>query len=491
MRAEKARRRLSEFVRQAWHVVEPSTLYVHGWHIDAICEHLQAVTSGDIRNLIINIPPRHMKSLLVSVFWPTWVWTKQPETRWLFGSYAESLAIRDSVKCRRIIQSPWYQRQFGHMFKLTGDANLKQRFENDKTGYRVATGVGGSVTGEGGDFLVADDPIKAQDARSDAVLDACIEWWDGAMSTRGNDPKTVARVITMQRLVERDLTGHTLDKMRRGGTHYEQLILPAEYEPRVWVTGLGWKDPRTEPGELLWPERFGPAELAQIKSDLEETGVGPAGQLQQRPAPAGGAIYQKDWWKDGRNRYDPGDRAIINRVIARWLFLDTAYKDKDSSDFTACSVVEMLPDYRIVWREVWRKRLLFPTLVDEIESTAKRYNVDEKLQAIVIEDRASGTSAIQTLQLSTAAWLSSLIVPFNPQGDKAYRARQASLWCERDCVLLPIPSDAAAWLFDFFQELTTFPASAHDDMADTFSMGIIYLENYLAAGWQARNGQTL
>src|SRR6516164_8328554 len=148
---ELASRGLREFVRQAWPVVEPSTPFVPGWHIDAIIEHLEAVSRGQIRNLLINVPPRHMKSLLVSVFWPAWEWIRHPERRWLFSSYGAQLSIRDSVKCRRLIESPWYQRFWGNRFRLTTDQNTKTRFDNDRSGYRIATSVGGAATGEGGD----------------------------------------------------------------------------------------------------------------------------------------------------------------------------------------------------------------------------------------------------------------------------------------------------------------------------------------------------
>src|SRR5215467_3795292 len=148
---EMAARSLREFVRQAWPIVEPSTPFVPGWHIDAIVEHLEAVTRGQIRNLLINVPPRHMKSLLVSVFWSAWEWIRWPERRWLFSSYAAQLSIRDSVKCRRLIESPWYQARWADRFALTSDQNTKGRFDNNRTGYRLTTCVGGAVTGEGGD----------------------------------------------------------------------------------------------------------------------------------------------------------------------------------------------------------------------------------------------------------------------------------------------------------------------------------------------------
>lgn len=158
VKRERAKRSLSYFAKEAWHVIEPGTQYIHGWHVDAISEHLEACTNREIRNLLINMPPRHMKSIMISVFWPVWSWIHKPESRWLFSSYAESLSVRDSVKCRRLIQSPWFQSMFGHIFSLTGDQNEKRRFENDKTGYRLATSVDGSATGEGGDYIVCFSP---------------------------------------------------------------------------------------------------------------------------------------------------------------------------------------------------------------------------------------------------------------------------------------------------------------------------------------------
>src|SRR5437016_131595 len=178
-----AARSLLEFVRQAWPIVEPSTPLVPGWHIDAIIEHLEAVSRGQIRNLLINVPPRHMKSLLVSVFWPAWEWIRYPQRRWLYSSYGAQLSIRDSVKCRRLIESPWYQQRWGDRFALTSDQNTKGRFDNNRSGYRLSTSVGGAATGEGGDRIVCDDPHNVQEAESDSVRKATVDWWDVVMST--------------------------------------------------------------------------------------------------------------------------------------------------------------------------------------------------------------------------------------------------------------------------------------------------------------------
>src|SRR3984957_5528142 len=260
---ELATRSFREFVRQAWPIIEPLTPFVSGWHIDAIIAHLEAVTRGQIRNLLINVPPRHMKSILVSVLWPAWEWILHPERRWLYSSYAATLSIRDSVKCRQLIESPWYQRFWGDRYALATDQNTKTRFDNNRSGYRIATSVGGAATGEGGDRIVCDDPHNAQDAESDSVRQATVEWFNVVMSTRVNDPRTAAKVVVMQRCHQQDLSGHLLEQ---GG--WEHLCLPAEYEGPGKITSIGFSDPRTIPGELLWKERFGPPEIEDLKRSL-------------------------------------------------------------------------------------------------------------------------------------------------------------------------------------------------------------------------------
>jgi hypothetical protein len=173
--AESASRSLGEFVLQAWPIVEPSTPFVSGWHIDAIIEHLEAISRGQLRNLLINVPPRHMKSLLVSVLWPAWEWINWPARRWLYSSYGAQLSIRDSIKCRRLIESPWYRQRWADRFALTSDQNTKGRFDNNRSGYRLSTSVGGAATGEGGDRIVCDDPHNVQEAESDSVRKGTID----------------------------------------------------------------------------------------------------------------------------------------------------------------------------------------------------------------------------------------------------------------------------------------------------------------------------
>src|SRR6266568_5860674 len=174
VKTEKARLSFKAFVMQAWPVLEPSTEFVGGIHVDAICLHLQAVTEGQIAHLIINVPPGHAKSLLTSVFWPAWAWINHPESRWLFSSYREPLATRDSVRCRRLIESGWYQQRWGDRYQLAGDQNQKQRFENDRTGYRVVVPIS-SGTGERGDYVVVDDPHSVDQAESDGARTTAVD----------------------------------------------------------------------------------------------------------------------------------------------------------------------------------------------------------------------------------------------------------------------------------------------------------------------------
>lgn len=445
---------LPAFIEQAWHVVEPAIDYVPGWHLDAIAEHLEAVTRGDIRNLIINIPPRHMKSLSVCVFWPCWVWTERPSLRWLFASYSDRLATRDSLKCRRLIQSPWYQARWGSVYRLTGDQNEKTRFENDKTGYRLATGVGGQATGEGGDVLVVDDPIKARDADSDAVRTSANIWWDETMSTRGNDPKTAAKVIIMQRLHEDDLTGHVLARAE-GGEHYEHLCLPAEYEPRAYASGIGWSDPRTDDGELLWPARFGATELSNLKATLGSYAA--SGQLQQRPTPRGGGMIKRAWW---RFYTTPPER--FDQVVDSW---DMTFKDSKQADFVSGQKWGRVgADAYLLAR--LHDRMDFPATQQAVKNLALRAPI---APAKLVEDKANGSAIIASLRSTVAG-----LIAVEPQGGKQARAAAVSPFIEAGNVYLPDPS-IAPWVEAFISECAAFPLGAYDDDVDSMSQALARL----------------
>jgi predicted phage terminase large subunit-like protein len=469
---ELAIRGLGQFVRQAWAIVEPSTPFVPGWHIDAIIEHLDAVTRGQIRNLLINVPPRHMKSLLVAVFWPAWEWIRWPERRWLFSSYAAQLSIRDSVKCRRLIESPWYQARWGDRFALTGDQNTKGRFDNNKSGYRLSTSVGGSATGEGGDRIVCDDPNNVNEVESDSVRKATNDWFDVVMSTRVNDPKTTAKVTVMQRCHQLDLSGHLLEQ---GG--WEHLCLPAEYEDGRCATSIGWSDPRAAHGELLWPERFGADEIASLKRSLGSYGA--AGQLQQRPSPAEGGLIKRHWWRYyqplGANlppvivRHPDGtDRPIAavllhggrGELIQSW---DCSFKDLETSDYVVGQVWGNMGANFYLLEQV-RGRMDFPATLRAVRGMSSRWPA---ALAKLIEDKANGSAVIQMLTHELGG-----ILPVNPEGGKVARARAASPLIEAGNVYLPHPQ-FAPWVNDFIEECAAFPNGAHDDQVDAMTQALL------------------
>jgi len=224
-----ARDSLAEFVRQAWQIIEPTTPLLWNWHLDAICEHLEAVASGDLTRLVINLPPRSGKSLVASILWPAWVWVKRPSTRWLCASYSASLAIKFSIDRRSVITSHWYQSRWP--VPLSGDQNQKQEFMNDARGHMIATSPSGTATGKGGDIIVADDLQNPEMAESEAERRNVIRFFDETLSTRLDDKRNGRIVVIQQRTHQADLTGHLLEQ--GGWTH---LCLPAEFERRTVIS---------------------------------------------------------------------------------------------------------------------------------------------------------------------------------------------------------------------------------------------------------------
>lgn len=466
VKSEKARRNFGEFIKQAWHVVEPSTPFVSNWHIDAIADHLMAVSRGEIHDLLINMPPRHMKSIEVSVMWPVWEWIDSPHIRWLFASYGAGLSVRDSVKSRRLIQSPWFQANFGDRFALTGDQNAKSRYDNDKTGYRIATSVGGAGTGEGGDRIVADDPHNVNEGESDPIREGTITWWDETMSTRGNDPVTAARVIVMQRVHAKDLSGHVLE---RGG--YEHLCLPAEYErlrpvfvngfqreedPHLHPTSIGFVDPRTEEGELLWPARFTPVALEKLKLNLGSFGV--AGQLQQRPAARSGSILKRGDWQYYK---------VLPELDEKIISVDCTFKDKLTSDYVAIQVWGRKGANKYLIHRI-KERMGFAATTIAIRGVKALHPT---AIAVLIEDKANGSAVIETLKQEISG-----VIPIEPEGGKVARAFAIQPEHEAGNLWLPDPSIDPT-IESFVGTCADFPAVPNDDEVDSATQAINWYRN--------------
>ncbi len=452
---------LRRYVQRAWEIVEPAVEYMHNRHIDAICEHLQAISYGDLQHLIINVPPRFMKSLLVSVMWPTWEWgpLQRPSTRWIFATYAQKLSTRDSLKCRRIIESPWYGGLYGDVFKLTSDQNEKTRFENDKTGYRIATSVDGSATGEGGDRVVVDDPHNVMDTESEASIESTTMWWDEAMSTRLNNLKTGSRVIVMQRIKDTDLTGHLLAEK----SGYEHLMIPMEYEhARSKTTSIGWRDWRKVDGELAWPTRFPADVVRDLKKDLGTYAA--AGQLQQDPAPRSGGMFKAHFWR----YYDLPPMTMVksmDETIASW---DCTFKDGEGTDYVAGHVWGRKGvEYYLLARRFGR--MTFTVTRNTVFQLASEWQ--QYLTATIVEDKANGPAVVNSLQSLVQG-----VIAVTPQGGKTARANVMVPTQEAGQIWLPNPAiPGNEWVRDeFIPIFSRFPKGATDDDVDAASQAIIW-----------------
>lgn len=459
------------FVKRAFPIVETDP-FVDGWHIQAICTYLEKLYYGEITRQIINIPIGHMKSLLVNVFFPAWVWTKDATKKFVFISYAEDLVVRDTGKCKRLIQSDWYQERFGLQLSATPDTTTK--FANINGGWRYAYGLGGAYTGQHGDFVCIDDPLKAGEADSEASRNEVNHKFDDSIYNRMKPDGRL--VIIMQRLHENDLCGHIEEKK----LDFEWLILPAEYEGMArFKSSFGFVDPRTETGQVLWAGRYNRNTIDDFKRTMSERGV--AGQLQQRPAPLGGYIFKKDWF---RTRYPPQD------IRGIYLSVDGAFSTTEESAKSAILVAGLTAEYRLIPIFAWADKVIFPDFVNKIVEVANKYLYN--LYGIVIESKASGISAMQTIKRNYPDTLAGLVHPFNPPANlkKEERAIVASKWCENASVIFPeMTNENKTWLIPLEEEIFNFPSGRYKDLTDCLVQLIFMLENELSDGYLYGQGR--
>lgn len=438
---------LRAFARAAWPIVQPGVALQWGWHCDAICDHLEAVTRGDVRDLVINIAPRHGKSTLVSVLWPAWVWTHAPAHQWLTSSAVGDLAVRDATAARRLIESPWYQERWP--LRMAGDENLKTRYTNEHGGHRITTSTGAGRLGEGGDTLISDDPHRlVRGYVSDTDLDAATLWWDQVMSSRRNHPRHSSRVIIMQRVHESDLTAHCLE---RGYTH---LCLPTEWEPDhpcAWPS-----DPRTDPGALLWPERFGPDQVESARRDLGSYGYN--GQHQQRPAPPEGGMLQRDWWVRMPRSAFPAE---YDEVICAW---DLAFKGGELSDYTAGFAMGRV-GARVYGLGAIHRRMDFTEQLRAVQALRSTWDAG----LVLVEDAANAAALFSVLRDTVPG-----LVPVRARTSKEARAAAWSPGLEAGQMVLP---EGEPWADDLIDECAAFPHGAHDDMVDAWGHGATRLSS--------------
>jgi predicted phage terminase large subunit-like protein len=534
---------LIDFVEAGWSSVDGSQ-YSKSWAIDALCEHLTAVTNDEISRLLINFPPRCGKTLITSVCWPAWTWARRQRTyrsgagvRFLAASYGHSLSVINSTLTRRLVLSPWYQQRWGDRFQFAEDQNTKSRFDLDTGGSRLATSVGGTLLGVGGDVVVLDDPHNTEGVESEAERETTRTWWAELSTTRLNDPRRAAVVVIMQRLHEDDISGKILSD---GDDSWTTLMIPMEYESRRHcVTSIGWQDPRglDDDGEplvnlsdrfprddeaaaildkrentLMWPERFGAKEVAALKA-----GLGPymsSGRLQQSPAPKGGGIFNRDWWgvwESPNNKFPPCEFRLAS--------VDCAFTESEENDPSALTVWGVYRNQqkqrRIVLMHAWRKflrfsapkveRLSVPTVVDGVQWPAdevlpgmpeavvqmrnKNYVRRSKDRWGLVEWIADSCRRFDVHTLLVEAKASGLsaaqelrnrhgregwsIITMPTKGDEVARALAAQPTFSQGMISAPV----YAWADMVINEMATFPKGRHDDLTDSATQAINYLRS--------------
>ena len=426
--------------------------YMPSWHIEVLAAKLQSVRDGRTKRLIVNIPPRHLKSLAASIALPAWLLGHDPTLAIINVTYGQELSDKFARDCRAIMMSAWYRSLFATRL-VSARASL-QELTTTLGGFRMATSVGGVLTGRGADLILIDDPVKPSDAMSESRRTAANEWFDGTLYSRLNDKAKGAIVIVMQRLHQDDLVGHVL---RREG--WEILSFPAIAETdevHVVETPFGRKEFRRLSGAALHSERESLETLAHIRATIGEYNF--AGQYQQTPAPAGGGMVKEAWFR----RYRLSDRPEkFDRIIQSW---DTANKPTELADYSVCTTWGLKgPNFYLL--NVLRKKLAFPDLKRAVVEQDRLF----RPEVILIEDKASGTQLIQDL---IEAGLSR-VTRYKPEGDKIMRLHAQTATIENGFVYLP---EEAHWLADYISELTMFPAGRHDDQVDSTAQALSWIK---------------
>lgn len=481
---------LHAFVQRFWHCVEPDKAFEDNWHIRVICQHLEALERGEFRNLIINVPPGTSKSTLVSVMFPAWVWARSASKRIFGASYSEPLSLRDSMLCRDIILDEEYQRLFPHVRIKRGE-DAKGKYGLTEGGWRIATTVKGRGTGEHPHYKIIDDPHNVKQSESDVERQQALDWFSGTLSSRGL-MLNAATILIMQRLHAKDLTGYIM-ALPTYKEEWVHVVIPMKHEVgrELPAHKLDWVDPRTKQDELLWPKVYTPAKVKNLAGELGEYRA--AGQLQQRPSPAGGGIIKTEFfqlWAASKPLPD------LHFVLQSY---DTAFTATTDNDPTACTVwgvgMHESGPYKgetfAILLDAWTEHMKYPALrhkvLDDWKATyggvLQRNGEKDPLHParradlILLEEKGSGISLKQDLQVARLP-----VHGYNPgHADKIARAHIASPLLEAENFYVleskKEPGKPVTWARPFFTQCEEFPNGENDDYVDTFTQAAIYLRD--------------
>ena len=487
---------LYSFLQHAWPYMETGT-FTPNWHLKMLSEILEEVFRGNIRRLVINIPPRYGKTSLVSVAFPAWCWIQNPQTRLYFCSYAQKIVTSPSQKCRRLILSEWYQSHWGDKVTISPSQKAKGTFENTAGGRRDTTSVGSSISGLGGDILIADDQNNPKDVESEAKMHSTNLWWRDVWQSRLDDAKAGAMIEVQQRVSEKDITALILKQDKDG--LWTKVILPACFEPSrrcvVKAAGKTWKDPRTKDGELLFPARFPQSVIDEQKATMSEYAF--AGQYQQRPAPQEGGLFKHEdfmVWSSPMPRF----KMIVTSV-------DTALTTHESSSFSAATswgVFQYDGESHLMLLSLMKARLPFEELMEQIRRMAidctdsnpeypKRPHTikhEYKTSLFVVERATQGQPLISFLEKMRPRVRVEGFVP-RTYGSKLARAKTIRYFLgPRGIIWLPATrleqgnSSDNYSLYDhsqkFVEDVLVYPNGTGEDVVDTFSQSILFLQEF-------------
>lgn len=491
--AEKMRRNLAHYMQQAWIQIDPARLRWN-WHLDALSDHLMALSVGEIRFLGIEIPPRMTKSASCTIVWPTWHWIRWPEEQFICASYSSSLSLEHSLQARRLIESEWYQSRWGDRYYMLGDENRADMYRNSKGGYRLTTSVGGRTTGEGGTCQLLDDPFDAKGVESDIKRASTLAWHDNAWRSRVNDPNTAKKLYVAQRTHDMDIMGHIRAKEDK---RWVFLTLPMEFDvKRKCITyandGTGpnlkkkiFEDPRKKEGELLNPSRFN-KETARAEKEGGMSDRAWNAQYQQQPEGQGGLILKRAWWRAWTY---PDMHSMAGKEMAMPEFFeiiqvyDTAFEKKEENDYTARTTwgifehsetfidpstgKTIASENRVcaMLLDMFCDRVEYPELRDEMVRSNKDFAPDW----ILVEKKASGHSLIQEGRRKGLPMKAVKVI-----GDLQSRVNAASLMLKKGCIYY-VPR---AWAFQVINSAAKFPVGDHDDIESTLAMAWQYMRQW-------------
>jgi predicted phage terminase large subunit-like protein len=441
---------LVAFIEACFNTVAPGERFLPNWHIQAIAHQLERVLRGEVKRLIITLPPRSLKLLCASVALPAYILGRDPTRKVICVSYSEGLALKHANDCRFVMRSNWYRDAF--QTRIDPAKDTQWELATNKRGFRLTTTVGGTLTGRGGNILIIDDPMKAQDAMSQSVREGVHAWVTGTLLSRLDNKEEDAIIVVMQRLHEDDLAGHLIEA---GG--WEVLNLPAIAEADEFIPiGYGRTHHR-KAGEVLHPARESLATLERLKAEMGSAAF--SAQYQQAPVPEGGNLIKREWLRfyEGRPEQRPGDTILLS-----W---DTAMAARETADYSVCTIWLIRGEEHYLL-DLVRERLAFPDLKRMVIALHQRWPGSTML----VEDQASGMSLIQQLSAERIP-----VVAYKPKADKLTRMSAQTVRFESGAVFLP---KDAPWLDDLVSELLSFPGGRHDDQVDSISQALDWAQQH-------------